>query len=105
MAGTYTLTDTDLLDLLIAHDATAIVAPAAAEWRALAATYDTVGRLDAASAVLAPQSRHLDLCRPAGALGRACRRRTVHRAAAGVTRAPTSSQVRPSVVPRVNLKR
>lgn len=47
------IADTDLLDLLIAHQATTIVSPEADSWRALAATYDTVGRLDAASAVLA----------------------------------------------------
>jgi hypothetical protein len=47
------IADTDLLDLLIAHRATTIVAPDEDSWRALAATYDTVGRLDAASAVLA----------------------------------------------------
>ncbi|MFE9914799.1 hypothetical protein ACFYPG_06525 [Micromonospora sp. NPDC005553] len=48
------------------HDATAIVAPEAAEWRALAATYDTVGRLDAASAVLAAYD--LDIMIVAGQL-------------------------------------
>lgn len=44
--------DIDLLELLVNHRATAIVALAADSWRALAATCDSVGRLDAASAVL-----------------------------------------------------
>jgi uncharacterized protein with PIN domain len=47
------IVDTDLLDYLVAHAATAVVPVAAASWRALAAAYDTVGRLDAASTVLA----------------------------------------------------
>jgi ABC-type Fe2+-enterobactin transport system substrate-binding protein len=45
--------DTDQLDLLVSHAATALMDAEAANWQALAATYDTVGRLDAASAVLA----------------------------------------------------
>jgi hypothetical protein len=47
------IADTDLLDLLVNHQATTIVPPHGDSWRALCATYDTVGRLDAASAVLA----------------------------------------------------
>jgi uncharacterized protein with PIN domain len=47
------IVDTDLLDYLVAHAATSVVPVAAASWRALASAYDTVGRLDAASAVLA----------------------------------------------------
>jgi uncharacterized protein with PIN domain len=45
--------DQDRLDLLCAHPAALIITPEPDEWRALAAAYDTVGRLDAASAVLA----------------------------------------------------
>jgi hypothetical protein len=41
------------LDLLVAHPATAVITPHPEDWQALAATYETVGRLDAASAVLA----------------------------------------------------
>jgi hypothetical protein len=46
------VTDTDLLDL-VAHPATAVTPVAPDSWKALTAAYDTVGRLDAASAVLA----------------------------------------------------
>ena len=45
--------DSDRLELLVNHPATAVLAPDPADWQALAAVYDTVGRLDAASAVLA----------------------------------------------------
>jgi hypothetical protein len=45
--------DTDRLDLLVAHPATAVITLHPDDWRALAASYETVGRLDAASAVLA----------------------------------------------------
>lgn len=48
-----TAADGDLLDLLVNHPATDIVATDGGGWRALAAAYDAVGRLDAASAVLA----------------------------------------------------
>lgn len=41
------------LDLLCAHPAALVISPEPGEWRALAAAHDTVGRLDAASAVLA----------------------------------------------------
>ena len=51
--ATRAVADTDRLDLLVHHAATAIVADNPADWRALAATYDIVGRLDAASAALA----------------------------------------------------
>lgn len=44
---------TDLLDLLVAHQATTVLPVAADTWQALAVTYDTVGRLDLAAAVLA----------------------------------------------------
>ena len=45
--------DRDRLDLLCAHPAAHLISPDPGEWRALAAAHDTVGRLDAASAVLA----------------------------------------------------
>jgi hypothetical protein len=45
--------DSDRLDLLVHHRATVILTDDGADWRALAATYDIVGRLDAASAALA----------------------------------------------------
>jgi len=51
--ATRAVADTDRLDLLVAHPATAIITPHPDDWRALAATCETVGRLDAASAVLA----------------------------------------------------
>jgi len=51
--ATRVVADTDRLDLLVAHTATAVITPRPDDWRALAATYETVGRLDAASAVLA----------------------------------------------------
>lgn len=41
------------LDLLCNHPAALVISPEPGEWRALAAAHDTVGRLDAASAVLA----------------------------------------------------
>jgi len=44
--------ETDQLDLLVAHPATEVFAPAPEEWRALAAIVDMVGRMDCASAVL-----------------------------------------------------
>jgi hypothetical protein len=47
------VSDTDRLDLLVAHPATAVLVPRPDDWQALAVTYETVGRLDAASAVLA----------------------------------------------------
>lgn len=45
--------DRDRLDLLVGHPASVVFSPDPDEWQALAATYDTVGRIDAASAVLA----------------------------------------------------
>jgi hypothetical protein len=45
--------DTDRLDLLVNHRASALLGDDGASWQALAATYDIVGRLDAASAALA----------------------------------------------------
>jgi hypothetical protein len=45
--------DGDRLELLVNHPATTVLAPHPDDWQALAATYDSVGRLDAASAVLA----------------------------------------------------
>jgi hypothetical protein len=51
--ATRAVADPDRLDLLVAHPATVILPPEPDSWRALAVTYDTVGRLDAASAVLA----------------------------------------------------
>jgi hypothetical protein len=50
------VTDPDLLDLLVGHDATTIVTPTAYDWQALAALCDLVGRVDTASAVLASYS-------------------------------------------------
>jgi hypothetical protein len=50
--GSRAVADTSRLDLLVQHPATTVLTPDP-DWRALAATYDTVGRLDAASAVLA----------------------------------------------------
>lgn len=47
------VSDSDRLDLLVAHPATAVLVPRSEDWQALATTYETVGRLDAASAVLA----------------------------------------------------
>jgi hypothetical protein len=46
------VTDTGLLELLVAHPATVILAPAGESWRALAVAQQVVGRVDAASAVL-----------------------------------------------------
>jgi hypothetical protein len=45
--------DGNRLELLVNHPATGVLAPDPGDWQALAAIYDTVGRLDAASAVLA----------------------------------------------------
>ncbi|MEU3452203.1 hypothetical protein ABZ671_00970 [Micromonospora sp. NPDC006766] len=45
--------DPDRLDLLVNHPITVVIAPDPGSWRALAVTCDTVGRFDAASAVLA----------------------------------------------------
>ncbi|MEU8007050.1 hypothetical protein AB0B66_38305 [Catellatospora sp. NPDC049111] len=45
--------DTDRLDLLADHSAVVVLSPWPTDWRALAVTCDIVGRLDAASAVLA----------------------------------------------------
>jgi hypothetical protein len=45
--------DGDRLELLVNHPATAVLAPDPGDWQALAAVYESVGRLDAASAVLA----------------------------------------------------
>jgi hypothetical protein len=44
--------DADRLDLLVNHAASVVLAPYPSSWRALAITYETVGRLDAASAVI-----------------------------------------------------
>jgi ABC-type Fe2+-enterobactin transport system substrate-binding protein len=51
--ATRAVSDVDQLDLLVAHPATAVLVPQPHNWQALAVTYETVGRLDAASAVLA----------------------------------------------------
>jgi NAD(P)H-hydrate repair Nnr-like enzyme with NAD(P)H-hydrate dehydratase domain len=51
--ATRAVADTDRLDLLVAHPATVVITPHPDDWRALAATSETVGRLDTASAVLA----------------------------------------------------
>ena len=47
------MADTDRLDVLVAHPGTMVVTSHPDDWLALAATYETVGHLDAASAVLA----------------------------------------------------
>ena len=44
--------DADHLDLLINHEATVITAPLPGDWLDLSILHDTVGRLDAAEAVL-----------------------------------------------------
>jgi hypothetical protein len=51
--ATRAVADGDHLELLVNHPATAVLTPKPEDWQALAAIYDTVGRLDAASAVLA----------------------------------------------------
>ncbi|GAA1748312.1 hypothetical protein [Luedemannella helvata] len=48
----HSVADRDRLDLLVDH-ATVVLSADAADWRALAATYDIVGRLDTAAAALA----------------------------------------------------
>ncbi|WP_330441312.1 hypothetical protein OHB44_33255 (plasmid) [Micromonospora sp. NBC_00821] len=45
--------DQDRLALLVTHRAAEVLSPEPDSWRALAVTLDTVGRVDAASAVLA----------------------------------------------------
>lgn len=50
--ATRAVVDPDRLDLLVHHPVTVVLTPDPDGWRALAATYETVGRLDAASAVL-----------------------------------------------------
>ncbi|MEU9742206.1 hypothetical protein AB0E12_23785 [Micromonospora chersina] len=45
--------DADRLDLLVNHPAVEVLTVDPLSWRALAVVYDTVGRLDAASALLA----------------------------------------------------
>jgi hypothetical protein len=47
------IADLDRLDLLTRHAAVAVMGVEADQWRALAAAYETVGRLDAAAAALA----------------------------------------------------
>lgn len=46
-----TVTNTDLVDLLVAHEVTTIIAPEPHQWRKIAGFAETVGRLDIASAV------------------------------------------------------
>jgi hypothetical protein len=55
--ATRAVADSDRLDLLVNHRVAEVLVDDAARWRALAATYDIVGRLDAASAVLAAIDR------------------------------------------------
>jgi len=45
--------DGDRLDLLVNHPAAVVLTVDPSSWRALAVVYDTVGRLDAAAALLA----------------------------------------------------
>lgn len=49
----HSVADPDRLDLLVDHHATVVLSADAADWRALAAAYDLVGRLDTAAAALA----------------------------------------------------
>lgn len=49
----HAVADVDRLDLLVAHDATVMITDDSADWQVLAATYDIVGRAEAASAALA----------------------------------------------------
>jgi hypothetical protein len=49
----HAVVDTDRLDLLVAHRATAVKSDDPGLWRALATMYDIVGRADAAAAALA----------------------------------------------------
>ncbi len=51
--ATRAVTDPDRLHLLVNHPAAVILADDATDWQALAATYNIVGRIDAASAALA----------------------------------------------------
>jgi hypothetical protein len=51
--ATRAVVDDGRLELLVSHLAAAVLAPRSGDWQALAAVYDTVGRLDAACAVLA----------------------------------------------------
>ena len=51
--GSRAVADGDRLELLVQHPATAVLALSPEDWQALAAIYDSVGRLDAGSAVLA----------------------------------------------------
>lgn len=51
--ATRSVVDADHLDLLVNHPAVAVRSPQPGDWQALAAIYHSVGRLDAASAVLA----------------------------------------------------
>jgi hypothetical protein len=46
----HAVADAVRLDLLVSHRATVLVADDPEQWRALAAVYDIVGRIDAASA-------------------------------------------------------
>jgi hypothetical protein len=50
--ATRSVSDTDRLALLVEHRASTLLADDPTNWRALAATYDIVGRVDAASAAL-----------------------------------------------------
>jgi hypothetical protein len=58
------VTDRDRLELLVNHPAATLFSPEPDSWQALAATYDTVGRLDAASAVLAAIDVGCDVLSP-----------------------------------------
>ena len=51
--ATASVTDRDRLDILLRHEATTLLDVEAADWPVLAALHGTVGRLDAATAVLA----------------------------------------------------
>jgi hypothetical protein len=70
----------DRRDLLVNHPATAVLAPYPDDWQALAAVYNTVGRLDAASTVLAAIDLGCQvLSSPACTVRGAGGRRTGHR--------------------------
>ena len=59
--ATRAVTDTDRLTLLVEHRASKLLTDDAASWQALAAAYEIVGRLDAASAALAVIDRDIDV--------------------------------------------
>jgi hypothetical protein len=57
----HAVADTERLDLLVKHRATVLISDEPADWQVLAATYDIVGRVDAASAALAAIDNECDV--------------------------------------------